>query len=597
MSNPSFSNIDRWLFELMEGNLSPEQEAQLEAFLLQHPELDVDKDMWQLAHIETEELIFPQQEKLLKKRSLAPLFMTICGLFFLLFSADQTERFFPNPTGFSFHSLQTSALLVTGSTNSQHKGDKTQQDYHTVNNQSYQPVGVLINETAHNEKMVDESVAHMQFPSGGSVKNTVKPNRSSHGYDQTEVSQTNAQIPSDNEEILQDKQDQGSLTANDKSGENPVVIDNPTSGDVSDNKSAEGLDQNSKEDLTKTETPTEIQNQHKSTHSTKSIKLKSISLTDMVSSAAKGAKKMVDNPTGLRNLKETWSHVPGLLPLEVNNGTVGECISMRVQASSRAQWFGQDNEQWMNQLSIDGYAYGVRGGLGMQVKHNQYGIGGIQQIDVSLLYSPKISITKNILLEPSVRFKMGNKQINDQFIKAGSFIEYHRMNMVQYYEPGLEPYGRNLWYKDVALGMRLNTKWFYAGIQYDNMLQHDDNMFGYDFEEPTKAPRHMIVSLGGDYQTKKKDLAFSPYLIYQEFGNLREYWMGSNARVHFMTAGFGLSSRKELAAMIGCRFHRFTVSYTADYVKSQLTNTSGWSHQISVKIISKPNALGKRLIY
>ena len=49
MSNPSFSNIDRWLFELNEGNLSPEQVHQLKVFLLQHPELDIDKNMWELA--------------------------------------------------------------------------------------------------------------------------------------------------------------------------------------------------------------------------------------------------------------------------------------------------------------------------------------------------------------------------------------------------------------------------------------------------------------------------------------------------------------------------------------------------------------------
>jgi hypothetical protein len=68
MSNPSFSNIDRWLFELMEGNLSPEQVAQLEAFMLQHPELDVDKDVWAQAKVDQQDFIYPHQDKFVRRR-------------------------------------------------------------------------------------------------------------------------------------------------------------------------------------------------------------------------------------------------------------------------------------------------------------------------------------------------------------------------------------------------------------------------------------------------------------------------------------------------------------------------------------------------
>ena len=68
MSNPSFSNIDRWLFELYEGNLSPEQVQQLEVFLMQHPDLDIDKDMWELARVEKTEAVFPHQDKFIKHK-------------------------------------------------------------------------------------------------------------------------------------------------------------------------------------------------------------------------------------------------------------------------------------------------------------------------------------------------------------------------------------------------------------------------------------------------------------------------------------------------------------------------------------------------
>ena len=51
MKTPNFGNIDRWLFDYIEGNLSSEQESLLESYILNHPELEVDLDMWKMSNI------------------------------------------------------------------------------------------------------------------------------------------------------------------------------------------------------------------------------------------------------------------------------------------------------------------------------------------------------------------------------------------------------------------------------------------------------------------------------------------------------------------------------------------------------------------
>ena len=53
MNNPNFENIDRWLFDYVEGNLSSKQESMLENYILNHPELEVDLDMWRMSNIKT----------------------------------------------------------------------------------------------------------------------------------------------------------------------------------------------------------------------------------------------------------------------------------------------------------------------------------------------------------------------------------------------------------------------------------------------------------------------------------------------------------------------------------------------------------------
>src|SRR5690554_6493780 len=51
MSKPTYEDIDRWLFELTEGNLSADQEIQLFDFLDAHPELASELDAWKNAKV------------------------------------------------------------------------------------------------------------------------------------------------------------------------------------------------------------------------------------------------------------------------------------------------------------------------------------------------------------------------------------------------------------------------------------------------------------------------------------------------------------------------------------------------------------------
>lgn len=52
MSSPNFENIDQWLFEYTEGNLSPAQESQLLDFISLHPEVISDLKAWKQAKIQ-----------------------------------------------------------------------------------------------------------------------------------------------------------------------------------------------------------------------------------------------------------------------------------------------------------------------------------------------------------------------------------------------------------------------------------------------------------------------------------------------------------------------------------------------------------------
>ncbi|MFN4951418.1 MAG: hypothetical protein ACK5F0_07350, partial [Flavobacteriales bacterium] len=56
MNSPTHENIDQWLFDRIEGNLSIEQEQELSLFLLLNPSYDIDLDAWEKSKVKFPEI-------------------------------------------------------------------------------------------------------------------------------------------------------------------------------------------------------------------------------------------------------------------------------------------------------------------------------------------------------------------------------------------------------------------------------------------------------------------------------------------------------------------------------------------------------------
>ena len=230
------------------------------------------------------------------------------------------------------------------------------------------------------------------------------------------------------------------------------------------------------------------------------------------------------------------------------------------------------------------------------MNQNFYGNGGIQNYNAALIYSPKIPLSANFVLEPSVRFKMGTKQLKPESLGNISQVEFDRFNAIDYYANGSNPIGRTLWYRDLGAGLMLNTKWFYASFQADNLMQHIDNIYSAEIESPRKAPYHYMASFGGEYMSKKRTMSLSPYLVYQHFGDLEELWGGVNFRYKWIRLGAAVSSNMEPSASLGIRFNHFTLMYSSDYTKSAILNKSLLSHQLTLRFNTNPCRIGQRIL-
>jgi type IX secretion system PorP/SprF family membrane protein len=590
MSSPSFSNIDRWLFEWNEGNLTSEQIEQLKLFLLLHPELEVDRDMWENAHVDSDKIVFPHAENLKRQSRVIPfllsgsisaLFLIVLGITFWLAPHSDSEA--DHFLGKKQHSLSLSSTqhrkvqphiqhvsrVEHVNLTANRKREEAPKQFVDTQNDTNEPKSDIVrNNTirfaAENEHYEDENVASLidlseSIDEFKALKSSVEPQYDENSQDITTSSTVQTVFKAN---------DQNSLAARD------LTIDTVT---VKEMESAKAKS-----------------SEHVQSKSTGNGKKMDLSIAMRWRKLSRTVKRMMDNPVALKNVKDPIYLTPGMQPMDVNFGAAGKLLSTRVQATSRAQWLNQDQQQFINQVAIDGYSYGLRGGLGIQLNQSYFGNGSYQDANAAVIYSPKISLTREITVEPSIRFKMGNKMIDPDKLSPGMNLEIDRSQVACF--QGSNTFGNSLWYRDLGVGMLINTKWFYVGGQVDNVMRHHDNMFDSAPANPSRASYHTVLSIGTEYESIRKTASISPYIVYQKKEDLEETWFGAQFKYHWMTVGLSMSDQLEPAASIGIKFKHFMLVYSADYLKSAQMKNSSLSHQLSLRITTKPSRFAQRLL-
>lgn len=587
MSNPSFSNIDRWLFELMEGNLSEEQVAQLETFLIQHPELDVDRDMWELSKVDNVEVAYPHADKIIRRRPVG-LFMSMGMASILGIIALGTAMYWPSATvqTNSIFTSQTESSAPKDKVNVQTSSDQTT----TTDLAGYENSATVSSST--DQEVLPQEIQHrvLNEQTGESGLSNVSGQMVQMNNSSILVADENSTPTVTSHKMVvestlenQGNQDKEQIVTTDKT-ENVISTQNQVSDEV---KVVQEVMLNEAATQQEDNTTSRVTQTHSVYKESFSSKLRQ---------AARAVSRMMDNPVALKNLKDPHYHIPGMQPTEVNFGAVGTLLATRVQTMSRLQWAGQANQQLINSVSVDGYSYGMRGGLGLQVSHSLYANGGIQNIHSSFTYSPKFSVSRNVIVEPSLRFTMGNKNIDPTKIQTGSMVEMERLNPHQFYTVGQMPIGRSLWYRDLGLGLSVNTRWFYASVQGDNLLKHTDNIYSSDLTDIRRSGQHFIATIGTDYETRRENFGASPYLVYQQYETLKEAWLGVNLRYHWITVGGAISSQLDPAVSLGIKFNHFMLAYNADMTHSEVLGKQFLSHQLTIRILTKPSRMGQRLL-
>jgi hypothetical protein len=248
-----------------------------------------------------------------------------------------------------------------------------------------------------------------------------------------------------------------------------------------------------------------------------------------------------------------------------------------------------------NQLSLDGYSRGMRAGFGLQAKYDDFGDGLIKDVNVALIFSPKIALSRKISLEPAIRFNMGTMTLNEQKLSSAGKVEYNtgQVNDFQF-DPNLA-IGRTLWYRDLDLGMTIHTPLFFLSGQVSNLFKHNENIYTND-GSTLAASRNIHLIAGTQYISRNEKLIFSPYALYQQTKYQTQLFGGFTFKAGKAQVGMTYGSLSSANVSIGYVGTHFALIGQSGYGTLVSTQNRTFTHQITLRIHSSVSKKARRYI-
>jgi type IX secretion system PorP/SprF family membrane protein len=539
MTSPNFENIDLWLFDYTEGNLSVYQKELLEQYILNHPELEIDLDMWNMSKVSIS-TDFVDTLELKKKRA----------------------------SRFSYYATSFIGVLIILLISKSH-------DLKIYNNGLNKTKQVSILQHINNNKISTKTFLNSASPK---LETPIKTSTSGASdilnNNKTKVlSSTINKDPKNNDfnatSVLQLKSKTMDLALQ----RMPLQL---TELLLQDNVS-EALN-----------TTSHTKNQKKNL-SLNGLRLKTKILFNKIDRA-------LSKSIAFSNYRDHFYIIPGIASNNVNLSTTGSVSQSRFISSSRARWLNSSNEKLSQEFSFDTYLRSIRSGFGAQLNYDTYANGSIQDWNAAIVFSPKIALSRNISIEPAAKLKIGNKLLNSNQINNNSLSLYDQNNPQTFSFDSTQKIGRKLWYRDIDLGFTLNTKVFYLGFQAENILNHIENLYQNEQNNDNRISTTYSALAGTQYMSRNKKVSFHPYVYLRTNTQTTAYYGGFSFDIDKIFVGASYGSSNQYSGSIGLSMDQFALIIQSTRAFQPILNETLYTHQLTLRINSPISKKTRRYI-
>ena len=555
---PTHENIDRWLFDYTEGNLSAEQEQQLELFLMNHPDLELDMDAWEMSKVDVAPMVFEHKELLYKKRSYKP---ALALLSLLILFTTGISLFYTNQQQESHTSSmnaqsgkKNTARTQQKITNTTIKRTESDQSVSSVNGPSlYTPVSTPYETTRKKTDHLSLNASTEQ----GSLSQVRSTNETTHPVveESSDFKLSNSNVPISTMEFERI---------------NLHALKGMIVGGYRTDFKNEVLSVNAELDAAE-------------------ISLGNIDLFKKID-------QLLSKEIGLSNNQSYDYTMPGQSNLDLNFSSVGTTSQTRFQMISSIRSLENPAQfKLNNQLSLDAYSRNMRAGFGIQVNYDDFSTGLIRNGNFALIFSPKIALSRKISLEPAVRFKNGTYTLNQVKMVNESSVEYNTGQVNQFqFDPNLA-IGRTLWYRDLDAGLTIHTPLFFLSGQITNIFKHNENIFSNN-GETMAAARNLNLITGTQYISRNEKLIFAPYAIYQHSNYQQQLFGGFTFKAGKAQLGLSYGNLNTGSVSFGYVGKNFALIGQSGFGTLVSTQQRTYTHQLTLRIHSSVSKKARRYI-
>lgn len=560
MTSPNFENIDLWLFDYTEGNLSVYQKELLENYILNHPELEIDLDMWNMAKVPVADTIDHSIE-IKKKRE---------------------YRFAYYATSL----IGAVIILLIG---------KTHEQYNLNNNLNNTPqISQIENTSGVNKRIINKPKLQNKNPKEASENSKNTPSEI-----QISTARANASIMSTSVNITRKQRGYESVNHSTKSYSEILLTGS---------SKKEWQDQ---EEHVSSLIPVALPLQPKGVlnnirysnaeliETADASKSKSLGLSGIrlnTKTLFNKIDRVLSKSIAFSNYRDHFYIIPGIASNNINLSATGSTSQTRFISTSRTRWLGTNKEKISQELSLDGYARSIRSGVGAQMSYDSYADGTIKDWNASFIFSPKIALSKNISFEPATKLRIGNKILDADKVENNTVSLYNSNNPQVFDYDTSQNIGRKLWYRDLDAGFTINTKVLYIGFQAENILNHVENLYQNQQNSENSIPTTYSVLAGTQYLSRNEKISFHPYLYMRSNVNRTSYYGGFSLDLDKLFIGASFGSNDEYSGALGLSLDRFALLIQTTRAHQEQLNQNLFTHQLTLRVNSLMSKKTRRYI-
>ena len=564
MNIPNRENIDRWLFDWTEGNLSPSQEMQLEEFLIENPDLSIDADAWDAATVSSIPFAYDNQASLKKRKKRVFAYWQFYALI-LLIATGGTSLYF---------SFKTESQQIAAKTS----------------NAFTSPISKIATRSTINNDTQDLITANSPISNSGRQNFYEAPSYQASLNKYTENINTNVlPLSSEKEKVSFDN---NTITNTIEMAIQPIIpIENI---ELTDKLDASAVSAVSIEPSIEADEIIQSENESED----KKLSRKKINLPTLKLNSSSKLSKWVKKDLTNTNQKDRVYALSEKSNLDLNNSFVGNISQLKFQSMSTLRWIDIAEQQKISQqISFDGYLREAKAGLGIISNYSNFSNGLIQDWNLNLIYAPKLAINRYLTIEPSMKYTFGKKVLNSSKVINNSTVEVETNQLETFSIDPNQAIGKNLWYRDLGAGLIINAGPIYFGGQVNNLLKHQDNLYSNDYTSIRRADRELTLVGGTDFNSKNGNFTFSPYIFHTIFGSQSSTYLGASIQLKSFLIGGSYQTNGSSSGMIGLHKDRFSLLCQTSYASSSYTQSKSFIHQLTIRINSNISKKTRRYLY